>query len=151
MKSDNKHTTRSCTEWAGQIDAVLSLPEDDEILLAWAAHAESCTECRQSMHSELSIRRQIRTLPEPGNALIADSVMRRVRSGNLRRPVIGIRDFGLGLAGAVAGVFLGVYLAGTFNQPTATDLAAGYEQILSEVGDGLDPLIDELFSESGGS
>jgi len=149
MTHRRNNITAGCPEWVDQVPALLELPEDDEVRMAWEQHTANCTSCRAVLYNEIRLRAQLEKLPDPGPARIANRVMHRIRGKERSYIPFRPRDLGWGLAGSLAGVLLGVWLAGAINtMPVQANPLSGYEQILSELTEGIDPLMSELFGDS---
>ena len=139
-----------CREWRDQIPALLDWRRDDEIAALWRDHAARCPECRAALETEQALRADLKRLPDPGPAAIADNVMRRVRSLAPAPARFRARDLGLGLGGAVLGAALGFVIAAAPNRVANADVnpVAGYEYVLSDMAPDYDEFITELLTDA---
>ncbi len=96
---------------------------------------------------EAGIRLAIDELPDPGPAGIAASVMRKIRRQERLPLVIRRRELAWGFAGSLAGVMLGLWLAGAVPDISPTFLNGEYIAEFAELDDEIDQLAWEM-SES---
>ncbi|NQT34333.1 hypothetical protein HQ587_04015 [bacterium] len=95
---------------------------------------------------EAEIRLAVNELPDPGPAGITASVMRKIQQEPAKL-VIRRREFALGFAGSLAGVMLGLWLAGAVPDMSPTLLNGEYVAEFAELDDEIDQLAWEM-SES---
>lgn len=145
MAQQKENISLGCEEWCSQIPMLLDLPEDDEVRTVWERHGDDCPLCRSILEDEARIKRMFAGLPDPGPAFIAGRIMSTVRGRNSNRIPFRTRDIGWGLAGGLAGVVLGVWLASvTAIQPAKIDPATYFEMTLSDMSDEMDDLFVEV-------
>ena len=96
---------------------------------------------------EAGIRLAVNELPDPGPARIAASVMRKIRRQEPAKLVIRRRELAWGFAGSLAGVLLGLWLAGAVPDMSPTLLNGEYIAEFAELDDEIDQLAWEM-SES---
>jgi hypothetical protein len=95
------------------------------------------------------IGRAVRSLPDPGSARIASTVMQRIRQSDEDIVRLKRRGFTWGFASSLAGVFLGIFLAyaipqSSMIQQTPESDAIVYSDAVSSGDDVLVELTDEF-------
>ena len=93
---------------------------------------------------EAGIRLAVSELPDPGPARIAASVMRKIRQQEPIPLVIRRRELAWGFVGSLAGVMLGLWLAGAVPDMSPTLLNGEYAAEFAELDDEIDQLVWEM-------
>lgn len=96
---------------------------------------------------EAGIRLAVNELPDPGPAGIVASVMRKIRRQEPAKLVIRRRELAWGFVGSLAGVMLGLWLAGAVPDISPTLLNDEYAAEFAELDDEIDQLAWDM-SES---
>lgn len=149
MKRKSNHIGVGCHTWQSQIERLLGLPDDDPERIVWVNHAVECPECGLALAQEQEFKQLMVEIPDPGRAVIADTVMRRIRTGNRDVLTVKPRDLAWGLAGSLVGVILGLWIAGASPdqiQISSTDL---YASEFAELQDDIDLFTWDLADETG--
>jgi len=148
MKRKSNHITEGCRIWQPQIERLLGLPDDDPERISWIRHTAECPACREALVREQQFAQQVVEMPEPERAEIADAVMRRIRARNRDALSVKPRDLAWGLAGSLAGVILGLWIAGSPPEPTLYSSSDQYSSEFAELQDDLDLFTWELVDET---
>ncbi|NQU05414.1 MAG: hypothetical protein HQ568_04915 [Calditrichaeota bacterium] len=94
------------------------------------------------------IGRAVRSLPNPGQARIAATVMQRIRQSN--EDIVRLRPRGIawGFASSLAGVFLGIFLANAIPESSLIQQASQSDAVVySEATGSSDDILVELTDE----
>lgn len=152
MTTDTSDIDSGCPSWKPEIRKVLGLSADDPDRVEWERHADSCPECRNVLQNEREFQRSYGSLLDPPPVFISAAVMNKVRRARDRAFRLRPGHLAWGMAGSLAGIVLGVYLA-AWNLPQnsiAFDDEPSYAEIISEMDDGIDVLIRELSTSPEG-
>jgi len=93
------------------------------------------------------IIRAVSRLPDPGPALIADAVMRRIRQSQVDMIRLRPRQIAWGFAGGIAGLLLGLWLANATPDRIQFIAQNGYDTEFVELADDIDLFAWELSSD----
>ncbi|MDP8239717.1 MAG: hypothetical protein P9X24_11560 [Candidatus Hatepunaea meridiana] len=137
-----------CPEWSSKLPHLTSLSHDDPERIEWEQHAEDCRECKVVLQQELDLVRSLTVIHDPSPARISYSVMRKIRQRKETSIKVRPREVSWGLAGSLAGVLLGIWLAGVV--PNGSTIAATNSSTEEFVAfeDTIDQLIWEMSSIS---
>ncbi len=94
------------------------------------------------------IIRAVSRLPDPGPAMIADAVMRRIRQSQVDTIRLRPRQIAWGFAGGIAGLLLGLWLASATPDRIQFVAQNGYDTEFVELADDIDLFAWELSGDS---
>jgi len=144
MKRKNDHIATGCQSWQPRIGRLLSLAGDDPERIAWIRHANACPACRQALAQEAEFQTRLNGISDLGRAVIADAVMRRIRSRKYGALAVKPRDIAWGFAGSLAGIILGLWIANATPKSTTTSSTGQYTGEFAELQDDVDLITWEL-------
>jgi hypothetical protein len=146
MKRKNDHIAAGCQTWQPRIEHLFGLAPDDPERIAWIDHASACPACGRELAQEAEFQTQMSGIPDPGRAVIADAVLRRIRSRRYGVLTVKPRDIAWGFAGSLAGIILGLWIAGAAPKSSQTTATDQYTGEFAELQDDLDAFTWELVS-----
>lgn len=148
MKQKQNDISRGCKEYRPQIQRLVELGADDPERILWERHSADCPECSKVLSDEMNLREDFASLEDPGPAYISSRVLSRIKRAEVQPIRIRIRDIGLGLAGTLAGVVLGVVIAGSNVKSVQADPLSGYDVYFQQMDSGLEDLTLEVLDNS---
>jgi len=141
MSRLHSKSTAGCPEWQAHIPSLQDLPETDEIRLAWTAHIKDCAACASVLAEEAWFKARMNELPDPGPAYIAVRIKEHITKGRSRMTVFRPVDLIWGTLGSVAGVILGLWLAGANLHSSKISPGAVFELALTGIGSETNELL----------
>ena len=97
-----------------------------------------------ALAQEAEFQTRLNGISDLGRAVIADAVMRRIRSRKYGALAVKPRDIAWGFAGSLAGIILGLWIANATPKSTTTSSTGQYTGEFAELQDDVDLITWEL-------
>jgi hypothetical protein len=100
------------------------------------------------LSEEQRFRQLVREIPDPGCAVVAERIMRRIRTQSSNALRVRPRDVVWGFAGSVAGIILGLWISSAAPNQTEFSSTEQYSSEFAELQDNIDLFTWELVDDT---